>query len=69
MIDLKLDVLPIEQEGDFEDRHVKPGSAVLRKGLSIDDTIAHDADHSVGGRGVETAGGPEGGEEEETAKD
>jgi hypothetical protein len=69
MIDLKLDVLPVEQEGDFKDRHVQPGSTVLRKGLSIDETIAHDADHSVGATGVETAGGPEGGEEEEAAKD
>jgi hypothetical protein len=69
MIDLKLDVLPIDQEGDFKDRHEKQGSTVLRRGLNIDDTIAHDADHSVGGRGVETAGGPEGGEEEEAAKD
>ncbi len=69
MIDLKLDVLPTEPEGDFKDRHVQPGSTVLRKGLSIDETIAHDANHSVGARGVETAGGTEGGEEEEAAKD
>jgi hypothetical protein len=57
MIDPKFDTLPVEAEGDFEEgasgtqRARKP-----RKGLSINDTIAGDANLSVGSRGVDTSG-------------
>ena len=55
LIDPKLDVIPAEQveltAAESEKlRHQKP-----IRGLSINDTIANSADHSVGARGVETS--------------
>ncbi len=55
LIDPKLDEIPVEN-ADLTDaeraklRHRKPA-----RGLSIDDTIAHNANHSVGARGVNTS--------------
>ena len=64
MIDPKLDKLPVKPAGDLEDR---PESELsdeqraargrgARAGLSINDTIAADANLSVGSRGVDTSG-------------
>ena len=56
LIDPKLDAIPADDvqftEAEREAlRHQKP-----IRGLSINDTIAHNANHSVGARGVDTSG-------------
>lgn len=64
MIDPKLNTLPVEKEGDFEDfpeKTLTPAQAAERTrknraGLSINDTIAATANLSVGGRGADTSG-------------
>jgi hypothetical protein len=64
MIDPKLDSLPVDAKGDFEDfdeRTITPEQAALRTrkaraGLSINDTIAANATMSVGGLGADTSG-------------
>jgi hypothetical protein len=67
MIDLKLNELPIDAQGqiesDFETnpRYTEAQKAEIRLrrqrgGLSINDTIAGDAVNSMGGRGVNTSG-------------
>lgn len=64
MTDPKLDKLPTNAKGDFKDR---PASSVsedeeaervkrARAGLSINDTIAANANLSVGSRGVDVSG-------------
>ncbi|MGA8027804.1 MAG: hypothetical protein WB992_11715 [Bryobacteraceae bacterium] len=63
MTDPKFNELPIDAEGDFNE--AAEGSLTdeqraerlkKRRGLSINDTIAVDANMSVGARGVETSG-------------
>ena len=64
MIDPKFNDLPVDAEGDFTD--VPEGSLTeeqkaerlkrSRAGLSINDTIARDANMSVGARGVDSSG-------------
>jgi hypothetical protein len=61
MIDPKLDRLPVDEKGDFEDydeRTITPEQAArrARAGLSINDTIAANATMSVGGLGADTSG-------------
>lgn len=64
MIDPKLDKLPVDAKGDFADipesspTEEQKAELLRRKklGLSINDTIAADANMSVGGRGVDTSG-------------
>lgn len=54
MTDPKLNEIPVEPRGGAERPrgHAQPP----RQGLSVNDTIAADANLSVGGRGVETSG-------------
>jgi hypothetical protein len=64
MIDPKLNTLPVDGEGDFEEFDKKTltreQAAALtkqaRSGLSINDTIAATASMSVGARGADTSG-------------
>ena len=65
MIDPKLNDLPLEGEGEFEDvpedSLTEDQKAELRKkkprrGLSINETVARDANMSVGARGVDSSG-------------
>ncbi|HEX4227500.1 MAG TPA: hypothetical protein VHZ07_02440 [Bryobacteraceae bacterium] len=63
MIDLKLNELPVDAEGDFENnpKYTEAQKAEIRRrreraGLSIKDTIAGDELMSVGARGVDTSG-------------
>jgi hypothetical protein len=65
MIDLKLNELPIDAQGDFESdfennsnytEAQKAAFRARRQGLSVKDTIAGDAMNSVGARGVGTSG-------------
>ncbi|MBV9155812.1 MAG: hypothetical protein JO097_06100 [Acidobacteriaceae bacterium] len=64
MTDPKFNELPVDAQGDFDD---VPESSLTeeqkaerlrrrRAGLSINDTIARDANMSVGSRGVDTSG-------------
>jgi hypothetical protein len=53
LIDPKLDQIPADEITE-EERQERLHSAP-RRGLSINDTIAHDANHSVGARGVGTS--------------
>jgi hypothetical protein len=55
MIDPKLDEIPGGPEGASGQKRAQTG-ARPRQGLSINDTIAADANLSVGGRGVDTSG-------------
>ncbi len=53
IIDPHLDQIPADELTEEESQarlHSAP-----RRGLSINDTIAHDADHSVGSSGVQTS--------------
>lgn len=64
MIDPKLNELPVDAEGDFAD--LGEGSLTeeqkaerarrAKAGLSINETVARDANQSVGARGVDTSG-------------
>ena len=62
MIDPKLNELPVDAEGDFADlgqgslTEEQKGRACRRAkaGLSINETVARDANQSVGARGVDT---------------
>ena len=64
MIDPKLNEIPVDPEGDLTD--VPEGSLTeeqkaarlkrAKAGLSINDTIARDANMSVGARGVDSSG-------------
>ena len=64
MIDPKFNDLPVDAEGDFTDvpegsltEEQKAARLKLSKlGLSINDTIARDANMSVGARGVDSSG-------------
>lgn len=64
MIDPKFNKLPADQTGDFEDipeSELSPEQRTARlqrsrAGLSINDTIARDANMSVGSRGTDTSG-------------
>jgi hypothetical protein len=63
MIDLKLNDLPVDAEGDFENnpKYTEAQKAEIRlrrkrAGLSINETIAGDELTSVGARGVDTSG-------------
>jgi hypothetical protein len=64
MIDPKLNDLPVDAEGDFADvpesSLTEEQKAERRKrgkaGLSINETVARDANLSVGARGVDTSG-------------
>jgi hypothetical protein len=64
MIDPKFNALPVTAEGDFENVAEESlseaeGTERLRKprqGLSINDTVAANANLSVGSRGVDTSG-------------
>jgi hypothetical protein len=64
MIDPKLNELPVDAEGDFADvpesSLTEEQKAERRKrakaGLSINETVARDANLSVGARGVDTSG-------------
>lgn len=63
MIDLKLNELPAEEQGDFADTPESELTAEQRAirrqnraGLSIKDTIAGDTTLSAGSRGVDTSG-------------
>jgi hypothetical protein len=64
MIDPKLNELPVDAEGDFDD---VPESSLTEEqkaerrrrakaGLSINETVARDANLSVGSRGVDSSG-------------
>jgi hypothetical protein len=64
MIDPKLNELPVDAEGDFadvpedsltEEQRVERAKRA-KAGLSINDTIARDANQSVGARGVDSSG-------------
>jgi hypothetical protein len=62
--DPKLDKLPTDAKGDFKERpegsspedEQREGARRPRPGLSINDTIAANANLSVGSRGVDTSG-------------
>ena len=64
MIDPKFNALPADAEGDFEEdpegslpgAHGPEGRGKPRQGLSINDTVAANANLSVGSRGVDTSG-------------
>lgn len=63
MIDPKFNALPVEAEGDFEEgpegssrSQTAEGLRGPRQGLSINDTVAANANLSVGSRGVDTSG-------------
>jgi hypothetical protein len=67
MIDLKLNELPVDAEGDFENnpKYTEAEKAEIRRrrqargpdqGLSVNETIAAGAAASVGARGVGTSG-------------
>jgi hypothetical protein len=64
MIDPKLNDLPVDAPGDFaevpEDELTEEQKAERRRrakaGLSIDETVARDANMSVGSRGTDTSG-------------
>jgi hypothetical protein len=64
MIDPKFDRIAVEPDDKLlkeealltDEERARRARTPLPRGLSIDDTIAHDADHSVGGRGVDTSG-------------
>jgi hypothetical protein len=64
MIDLKLNDLPVDAAGDFadvpEESLTEEQRAERRRrakaGLSINETVAHDANLSVGSRGTDTSG-------------
>lgn len=67
MIDLKLNELPVDAEGDFENNpaYTEAQKAEIRlrrqrAGLSIKDTIAGDSLMSVGTRGVTVSGTEDG---------
>jgi hypothetical protein len=64
MIDPKLNELPVDAEGDFadipedsltEEQRVERAKRA-KAGLSINETIARDANQSVGARGVDSSG-------------
>ncbi|HEY3940366.1 MAG TPA: DUF2934 domain-containing protein [Bryobacteraceae bacterium] len=60
MIDPKLNKVPAQKPGAFENLpaapRAEPRSGPIRRGLSVNDTIAADANRSVGARGVDTSG-------------
>ena len=63
MIDLKLNELPVDAEGDFENNpaYTEAQKAEIRRrrqrtGLSINETIAGESLRSVGARGVDVSG-------------
>lgn len=62
MIDPKLNELPADAAGDIKNRRAtanpeaQTAGSAPRPGLSIRDTVAGDANLSVGGRGVEVSG-------------
>jgi hypothetical protein len=53
IIDPHFDQIPPDEL--TEDEKQARRDAIPRRGLSINDTIAHDADHSVGASGVQTS--------------
>lgn len=59
MIDPKFNALPVDAAGDFEESpegSVSRTQTRPRQGLSINDTVAANANLSVGARGVDTSG-------------
>jgi len=58
MIDPKLNQIPVDPAGDLGDAELSEQQRARgpRRGLSINDTIAGDANLSVGSRGVDTSG-------------
>ena len=64
MIDPKFNELPVDTEGDFaespatslSEEQLPEGQKKPRQGLSINDTVAGNANLSVGSRGVDTSG-------------
>ena len=56
MIDPKLNEIPVDTEPLTEEERQARIRATPARGLSINDTIAHDANLSIGGRGVDTSG-------------
>jgi hypothetical protein len=56
MIDPKFNEIPEDTEELSEEERKVRTAAAPRRGLSINDTIAREANLSVGGRGVDTSG-------------
>jgi hypothetical protein len=61
MIDPKFNELPVDAEGEFVETPAaslaeEQGQRTARQGLSINDTVAANANLSVGSRGVDTSG-------------
>lgn len=59
MVDPKLNEVPADAQGELQERGSgKPsaGQSKARKGLSVNDTIARDANLSVGSRGADFSG-------------
>lgn len=56
MIDLKLNELPVDAAGDFDDVPEESLTERANAGLSINETVARDANLSVGSRGTDTSG-------------
>ena len=59
MLDPKFDKIPVDKtdnipDSEFEDK--TPNRTAPARGLSINDTIARDANLSIGGKGVDTSG-------------
>jgi hypothetical protein len=56
MIDPKFNEIPEDTQALSEEERKARSAATPRRGLSINDTIAREANLSVGGRGVDTSG-------------
>jgi hypothetical protein len=68
MIDLKLNEIPADP-GETEEQRIARLTGKASRGLSINETIAHDADLSVGSGGVNTSNVNYGVREEEPRPD
>jgi hypothetical protein len=68
MIDLKLNEIPADP-GETEEQRIARLTGKPSRGLSIDETIAHDADLSIGAGGVTTTNVGSGVSPDETRSD
>jgi hypothetical protein len=55
LIDPKLDTIPADEVELTDAERERQRRQKPIRGLSINDTIAHNADHSIGARGVDTS--------------